>query len=135
MLLVNTVPTKVGAALSPGGAHRQDLITQLGQPAHTTAEPIPVHVKRNRSSTNAVCICDHYQISGLVQVQGEPYASDWKEYPVLMLVTFGLCEVFVFPYVAVDLTVKSFHEYDLRVWYDCADNVLTHEKRKRNEPE
>src|SRR5688572_10688447 len=85
MLLVNTVPTQVGAALSPGGGHRQDLIAQLGQPVRTTAEPIPVHVPRNLSSTNAVCICDHYRISGLVQVQDEPYASDWRVYPVLVI--------------------------------------------------
>ena len=135
MVLVNTVPTKVGAALSPGGGQRQDLINQLGQPAKTTTEPIPAYVKRNLNSTNAACICDYYRVSGLVQVQGDPYASDWRVYPVLVIFTFGLCEVFVFPYVAGDLTVQSLQRYELRVWYDCSDKVLTHEKRKSNESE
>ena len=130
MVLVNTIPTKVGGALSPGSGQRQQLIDRLGPPVSSTTEPIPDYVKRNRSSTNAVCICDHYRVSGLVQVQGDPYAGDWREYPILMIFTLGLSEVFYFPYVAVDLTIRSFQRDDLRVWYDCSDRVLAHEKQR-----
>ena len=130
MVLVNTVPTKVGSALSPGFGQRQQLIDRLGQPANTSSEPIPVRVKRNRSSTNAACLCDHYRVSGLVQMPGDPYAGDWKEYPIIMIFTFGLSEVFVFPYVATDLTMRSFQRDELRVWYDCSDRVLAHERQK-----
>ena len=62
----------------------------------------------------------------------DPYTSDWNIYPVAVILTLGLSEVFVFPLVAIDMTQRSFQRYELRVWYDASDQLLAYERRRRN---
>ena len=127
MLLVNTVPTKPGAALSPG-ASRQDLVRLLGHPQSSDHSPIPPNVQILRSG--APCVCDVYRVSGLVQAYGDPFGTDWIDYPAFFIVTLGLSEVVTFPYVAVDMTALSFQRRELRVWYDCSGHLVAWEKKK-----
>jgi hypothetical protein len=124
MVLVNTIPTKTGAALRPG-ADRIELISRLGQPSFTTTNLIPVPIGVTILRTNQPAhICDSYKVSRLVQVGNDPYSTDWNVYPAFVIITFGLTEVVIFPYVTVDLTMRGFQHQELRVWYDDTDKLV-----------
>jgi hypothetical protein len=129
MLLVNTVPTKTGRAVQ-SGAKREVLVERLGQPHHSDAAPISVTAKRFPTNS-ASCARDVYQVSGLTQIPGDPYESDWNVYPAFFFLSAGLTEVYLFPKVAVDMTLRSFRHYEIIAWYDCADRLVAFERRKR----
>src|SRR5437867_10371738 len=131
MVLVNTVPTKPGAAMRPGAA-RAELISRLGQPSMSTSVPIPAAVRLLRTNSPP-CSCDIYHVSGLVQVGKDPYTTDWNVYPTFVIATLGLAEVVTFPYVVVDMTARSFQRRELRVWYDCSDELVAWERRRKHE--
>ena len=86
--------------------------------------------------TNQIpAVCDVYQVNGLVQIHGDPYSTDWKTYSALLIMTLGLAEVVTFPYVAMDMTARSFCRYELRAWYDTSDQLIAYERRKRRVPD
>jgi hypothetical protein len=80
-------------------------------------------------------ICDVYRVSGLVQIHGDPYTTDWNVYPAFVIITLGLVEVVTFPYVSVDMTARSFRRYEFRAWYDGSDELIAYERRKRRDPD
>ena len=123
MLLVNTVPTKTRGTLRPG-ASRQELVELLGHPQSCDHAPLSPGVQLLQSN-QPPSLCDVYRVSGLVQVGGDPYATDWIDYPAFVIVTF--------PYVAVDMTARSFQRRELRVWYDSSDHLVAWERRKHRE--
>lgn len=129
MLLVNTVPTKVGSAVQ-AGASREALATRLGAPHSTNTLPVSATAKRFPTD-QADCVCDVYRITGLMQMQGDPYWTDWNMYPVVFILTAGIAEVFMLPYVGIDMTVRSYQGYEFHAWYDCSDRLVAFERRRR----
>jgi hypothetical protein len=130
MLMVNTVPTKTGGALR-SGASREALVARLGRPDRS--DVLPVSATAKRFPTNAVaCARDVYYVNGLMQMPGDPYATEWNVYPAFFFATAGIVEVFLFPYVAVDITVRSFRDYEFSAWYDCTDHLVAFERRRRD---
>jgi hypothetical protein len=130
MMLVNTVPTSIDGLAREG--MRGDLDVQLGQPLYSDASAIPNTVKRF-PNPKPPSVCDVYQMNGLAQMQGDPYFGGWTMYPAYVILTAGAIEVFMFPYVSVDLAVKSFKRYELRVWYDQSDRIVAYERRKQTD--
>ncbi len=131
MLLVNTVPTKVGGAVQ-SGASREALVARLGAPYSTNT--LPVSPTASRFPTDqAACACDVYRVTGLMQMHGDPYWTDWNMYPVVFIFTAGLSEVFMFPYVGIDMTARSFQHYEFHAWYDCSDRLVAFERSRRSD--
>jgi hypothetical protein len=128
MLLVNTVPTRTGRALQ-AGASRDAMAARLGHPQSSNTLPISATAKRFPTNQPA-CGSDEYRVTGLMQMPGDPYDTDWNMYPALFFLTAGLSEVFLFPYVAVDMTVRSFRDYEFQAWYDCEDRLVAFERRR-----
>jgi hypothetical protein len=131
MLLVNTVPTKVGGAVQ-AGASREALTARLGPPHSSNTRPVSATAKRFPTDQPA-CVCDVYRLTGLMQMQGDPYWTDWNMYPALVILSAGVVEVFMFPYVAVDMTGRSFRNYEFHAWYDCSNRLVAFERRKRDD--
>jgi len=131
MVLVNTIPTKPDAALQPG-AWRQKLMDQLGKPQFSGARPLTTTAFVLRTN-ELPAICDVYRISGLVQLFHDPYVTDWNVYPAVVILSFGLSEVWTFPYVIGDLTVLSFQRYEFRAWYNSSDELIGYERRTGRE--
>lgn len=129
MLLVNTVPTKVGGTVQ-AGATREALVARLGQPHHSDHEPILLGAVRF-ATNNIADVRDVYHVSGLMQMHGDPYSTDWDVYPVVVILSAGLVEVYTFPYVAVDLIARSFRNYEFVAWYDCASGLVAFERRRK----
>lgn len=75
--------------------------------------------------------CDVYRVSKLVQIRDDPYTSDWNVYPAAVILTLGVMEVITFPYVVVDMTVRSLQRRELLVWYDSSDQLIAYERRRR----
>ena len=130
MVLIETVPTRTGAALRPGAA-RQELAARLGSPQSISSLAL-TPTARVLNTNSSPLSCDVYRVNGLVQMGSDPYTSDWNIYPVAVILTLGLSEVFVFPLVAIDMTQRSFQRYELRVWYDASDQLMAYERRRRN---
>lgn len=130
MVLVNTIPTKTGAALRPG-ADRAELIARLGRPSATTTNPIPLGVTTLRTNQPPY-FCDLYKTSRLVQVGHDPYATDWNVYPAFVIITFGLAEVITFPSVVVDMAARGFQRQEIRVWYDDTHKLVAWERTNRH---
>ena len=128
MLLVDTIPTKPGAALRPR-APRQELIASLGNPRATMAVPISDSARLLCTNEPAV-FCDIYRVSGLVQIDDDPYTGDWKDYPAFAVIMLGVPELFEFPYVTVDLSLRSLRRYDLEVWYSASGELIAYERHK-----
>lgn len=131
MLLVNTVPTKVGGAVQ-AGATRDALVARLGRPHHSDTQPISLGAARF-PTTNIARIRDVYHVSGLMQMHGDPYWTDWNVYPAAVILSAGLVEVYMFPYVALDMTVRSFCTYKFVAWYDSSGGLVAFERRRRGD--
>jgi hypothetical protein len=130
--LVKTIPTKTGAALQ-AGAGRQELVACLGQPQWSTTQPITPTAFLLRTNEQAT-VCDVYQVSKLVQIPGDPYATNWTVYPTFVIFTLGIAEIVTFPYVLADMTVRSLQKRELLVWYGASDQLIAYERRKRRKP-
>lgn len=130
MYLVNIVPTKPGAALRRG-AHRQELVSVLGQPRSSGARPLTTTALAMVHGNQPSAYCDVYRVSKLVQIRDDPYTSDWNVYPAAVILTLGVMEVITFPYVVVDMTVRSLQRRELLVWYDSSDQLIAYERRRR----
>jgi hypothetical protein len=82
--------------------------------------------------TNLVCRYDEYHISGLLQLSGDRYETDWNIYPAFVILTCGIAEAINFPYTVSDLAIKPLQRYDFRVGYNCADALIAYERRRRD---
>lgn len=130
MILVNTVPTSIDGLARE--AMRGDLDVQLGPPKYSDASAIPNTAKR-LPNPRTPSVCDVYYMNGLALLGDDPYFGGWTMYPAYVILTAGVIEVFMFPYVSVDLAIRSFKRYELRVWYDQSDRIVGFERRKQTE--
>ena len=118
------------------GAKREDVINVLGEPRKTMAFRPPrrgVFIPNSPSSLRSASVAryDEYAVSGLVQLSGDNYASEWNQYGLGFIFTLGTEELITVPVVASDLTYKSLKRYQLRLWYDRSLKLLAYERRKR----
>lgn len=77
-----------------------------------------------------ICTYDEYRVSGLVLTgQDERYTSNLVGIPYVF--TLGLFEIYALPYVMIDLPRRAFRHYELRVWYDCNNQLITYKRINR----
>ena len=129
MVLVNTIPTKVGGALTPGST-RDELIARIGAPISTGSFPISSDATVYREHP-VPASSDLYYVTGLVQVTTDPYGTQWNVYPAFVIISLGLLELVVFPFVVVDLPLRGLLKYELRTWYDSSGGLVAYRKTLR----
>ena len=133
MLLVSAVATDATNALRTG-TQRERGMAVLGKPARTLKTNSASMPSPSLPSTNVlrekICTYDEFRVSGWV-VTG---ADDWYTSNLVGLqyiFTLGLFEVYAFPYVLIDFPRRALRRYELRVWYDYDNRLLTYERVKR----
>lgn len=117
------------------GLDRGAVIAKLGQPKKTQLFQPPRVANSLSEAPRAMGAArvgrqDEYSISGLVQLEGDRYESDNSLYPVMVIMTGGLSEVVMLPFVSGDLATKAVARHRLLLWYDAHQKLLQFERKK-----
>ena len=111
------------------GSPRSNMTRWLGKPRETMVFPpftVPVYSDAQPPpvNSNEVRRMDYYLVSGRVDIPGVNAPEVGNLYGLVVIMTLGVSEVFSFPYMIVNLTVRSCMRHQFRVWYDGSDRLV-----------